>query len=120
MDLQHYEGRLETILGKTGYQIALELLTYTATHGCLDGETVRRYESISRHRTRRVSLRSNMCCMYCIMMATSNRSRTERVGSFQAFLKTGGVAAMAETSFQSLEHSRRVMTLNDDGNREKV
>ena len=42
-DLQHYEGRLETILGRTGYPIALELLTATAVNGQLDGDTVERY-----------------------------------------------------------------------------
>ena len=44
MDLQHYEGRLASTLGRTGYPIALEVLTQTATSGCLDDETVRRYE----------------------------------------------------------------------------
>ena len=43
MDLQHYEVRLKTILGKDGYPVALEILTYTAIHGYLDSETVRRY-----------------------------------------------------------------------------
>ena len=43
VDLQHYEGRLETILGRTGYPIALELLTATAAKGHLDGDTVDRY-----------------------------------------------------------------------------
>ena len=43
VDLQHYEGRLETILGRTGYPIALELLTATAVKGRLDGDTVKRY-----------------------------------------------------------------------------
>ena len=44
VDLQHYEGRLKTILGKSGYPVALEILTYTAIHGGLDDETIRRYE----------------------------------------------------------------------------
>ena len=44
MDLLHYESRLRTILGRPGYSVALEILTYTATHGGLDDETVRRYE----------------------------------------------------------------------------
>lgn len=44
MDLQHYEGRLSTILGTTGYPIALEILTHTAVKGSLDDETVSRYE----------------------------------------------------------------------------
>lgn len=44
MDLQHYEGRLKSILGELGYPIAIEFLTYTAIHGGLDYETVRRYE----------------------------------------------------------------------------
>ena len=44
MDLQHYEGRLKTILGNTGFPIALEILTCTANHGWLDDETLRRYE----------------------------------------------------------------------------
>ncbi len=44
IDLQHYESRLETILGKTGYPIALEILTHTATQGYLDDDIVRQYE----------------------------------------------------------------------------
>lgn len=43
VDLQHYEGRLQTILGRSGYPIALELLTATAVKGRLDGDTVERY-----------------------------------------------------------------------------
>ena len=30
VDLQHYEGRLETVLGRAGYTVALEILTATA------------------------------------------------------------------------------------------
>ena len=44
MDLQHYEGRLRTMLGTTGYPIALEILTHTAVKGSLDDETVSRYK----------------------------------------------------------------------------
>ena len=44
MDLLHYESHLKTILGRPGYSVALEILTYTAIHGGLDDETVRRYE----------------------------------------------------------------------------
>ncbi len=44
IDLQHYEGRLETILGKTGYPIALEILTHTATQGYLDDDVVCEYK----------------------------------------------------------------------------
>ena len=44
IDLQHYEGRLATILGRTGYSIALEILT-AAVQGCLDDETVSQYEA---------------------------------------------------------------------------
>ena len=43
VDLQHYESRLETILGRDGYPIALEILTATAVNGHLDGDTVDRY-----------------------------------------------------------------------------
>ena len=46
MDLQHYEGRLKTILGKTGYPIALEILTYTAVHNYLDDETGQRIREV--------------------------------------------------------------------------
>ena len=42
-DLQHYEGRLKTILGITGYPVALEILTATAVKGRLDGDAVDRY-----------------------------------------------------------------------------
>ena len=44
-DLQHYEGRLQTVLGKSGYPVALEILTATAVEGRLDGETVARYRA---------------------------------------------------------------------------
>ena len=45
MDLQHYEGRLEMVLGRTGYPIALEMLTETAVKGRLDGDTVNLYRA---------------------------------------------------------------------------
>ncbi|MDE0416009.1 MAG: AAA family ATPase [bacterium] len=41
--LQHYEGRLETILGWVGYPIALEILSATAVEGRLDGDAVEQY-----------------------------------------------------------------------------
>ena len=41
-DLQHYEGRLETILGREAYPIALEVLTETAVRGRLDGDFINR------------------------------------------------------------------------------
>ena len=40
VDLQHYENRLETVLGRAGYTIALELLTRTAVNGHLDGGAI--------------------------------------------------------------------------------
>ena len=43
VDMQHYEGRLETVLGRTGYPIALEILTETAVRGRLEDDTVDRY-----------------------------------------------------------------------------
>lgn len=43
MDLQHYESRLRTVLGRAGYPVALEMLTETAVQGCLNGDTVNRY-----------------------------------------------------------------------------
>ena len=43
VDLQHYEGRLETILRRNGYPIALEILTAVAAKRRLDGDTVDRY-----------------------------------------------------------------------------
>ena len=33
MDLQHYEGRLAMVLGRTGYPIALEMLTENRRQG---------------------------------------------------------------------------------------
>ena len=45
MDLQHYEGRLATVLGRTGYPIALEMLTETAIKSRLDAGTVNRYRA---------------------------------------------------------------------------
>ena len=43
VDMQHYEGRLETVLGRKGYPIALEILTETAVRGRLEDDTVDRY-----------------------------------------------------------------------------
>ena len=45
LDMQHYEGRLETVLGRTGYPIALEILTGTAVGGRLEDDTVDRYRA---------------------------------------------------------------------------
>ena len=45
MDLQHYEGRLEMVLGREGYPIALEILTETAVKSRLDGYTVNLYRA---------------------------------------------------------------------------
>ena len=45
VDLRHYEGRLRTILGRTGYPVALEILTATAVKGSLDGDAVGRYRA---------------------------------------------------------------------------
>ena len=45
MDLQHYEGRLEAVLGRTGYPVALEILTETVVKSRLDGETANRYRA---------------------------------------------------------------------------
>ena len=45
VDLQHYEGRLETVLGRAGYTFALEILTAAAVDGDLAAETVDRYRS---------------------------------------------------------------------------
>ena len=45
VDMQHYEGRLETVLGRTGYPIALEILTETAVMGCLEDDTIDRYRA---------------------------------------------------------------------------
>ncbi len=44
-DLQHYEGRLKTILGVTGYPIALEILTTTAVNSGFDGDAMDRYRA---------------------------------------------------------------------------
>ncbi len=43
VDLQHYEGRLETVLGRAGYPMALELLTAAAVDGRLDDDALDRY-----------------------------------------------------------------------------
>ena len=45
VDLQHYEGRLETVLGRAGYPVALEILTAAAADGEIAAETVDRYRS---------------------------------------------------------------------------
>ncbi|MDE0533324.1 MAG: hypothetical protein OXI01_18015 [Albidovulum sp.] len=45
IDLQHYEGRLATVLGRAEYAIALEILTATAVNGEIGAETVDRYRS---------------------------------------------------------------------------
>ena len=44
-DLQHYEGRLQTVLGRTGYPVALEILTATAAEGRLDRDTLELYRA---------------------------------------------------------------------------
>ena len=44
-DLQHYEGRLQTVLGRTGYPVALEILTAAAVARRLDAEIVDRYRA---------------------------------------------------------------------------
>ncbi len=44
-DLQHYEGRLRTVLGRPGYAIALEILTATAVEGRLDADSLGRYRT---------------------------------------------------------------------------
>lgn len=43
IDLQHYESRLEFILGRPGYVIALEILTATAVDGFLASDAIARY-----------------------------------------------------------------------------
>ncbi len=45
VDLQHYEGRLATVLGRARYMIALEILTATAVDGEIAAETVDLYRS---------------------------------------------------------------------------
>ena len=45
MDLQHYESRLRTVLGRAGYPVALEMLTEAAVQGHLDNATVGRYRA---------------------------------------------------------------------------
>ena len=45
VDMQHYEGRLETVLGRTGYPIALEILTEAAVWGCLEDDIIDRYRA---------------------------------------------------------------------------
>ena len=45
VDLQHYEGRLEAVLGRAGYTVALEILTATAVAGEIAIETVDRYRT---------------------------------------------------------------------------
>ena len=43
VDLQHYEERLEKVLGRTGYTIALEILAASAVEGEITAGTVDRY-----------------------------------------------------------------------------
>lgn len=45
MDLQHYEGRLEMVLGRSGYPVALEILTGTAVKGRLEQVAIDRYRA---------------------------------------------------------------------------
>ena len=47
MDLEHYESRLKTILGREGYRTALEILTAAAVNGGVLGA-----DSIGRYRDR--------------------------------------------------------------------
>ena len=45
VDLQHYEGRLEAVLGRAGYTVALEILTATAVNGDIGAETIDQYRN---------------------------------------------------------------------------
>ena len=45
-DLQHYESRLRTILGLSGYPVALEILTETTVSGRLGDVGVDRYRAL--------------------------------------------------------------------------
>ncbi len=45
VDLQHYEGRLELVLGRAGYAVALEILTATAVSGNIAAEKIDRYRN---------------------------------------------------------------------------
>ena len=45
VDMQHYESRLETVLGRAGYTVALEILTATAVNGDLAAKTIDRYRN---------------------------------------------------------------------------
>ncbi len=45
VDLQHYEGRLETVLGRAGYTVALEILTAAAVDGGIGAEAIDRYRN---------------------------------------------------------------------------
>lgn len=49
-DLQHYESRLRTILGPTGYPVALEILTETAVSGRLDDDGADQYRALFSNR----------------------------------------------------------------------
>ena len=51
VDLQHYEGRLATVLGRAGYTAALEILTATAVKGDIATETIDRYRKYFMTRT---------------------------------------------------------------------
>jgi len=88
VDLQHYEGRLEMVLGRAGYTVALEILTATAVDGEFAAKTVDRYGSWgSQRETRRTATgrpRPIMCCTCCSTTATWN-PRTEVIGSFPGF-----------------------------------
>ncbi len=45
VDLQHYEGRLEMVLGRAGYTVALEVLTATAVKSHITSETIDLYQN---------------------------------------------------------------------------
>ena len=45
LDMQHYEGRLEIVLGNAGYPIALEILTAAAVLGRLNDEGIDAYRA---------------------------------------------------------------------------
>ncbi len=45
VDLQHYESRLDLVLGRAGYTVALEILTATAVGGDIAAETIDRYRN---------------------------------------------------------------------------
>ena len=95
-DLQHYESRLESMLGRSGYPIALELLTATAVPWSSRLRYRRPVSRVLFGSKRGTALRRcSTCSMYCVTTDTWT-GRTNAMDSFRDSSKTGGGGVTAK------------------------